>query len=161
MTTLNTMPAAEHQILEALLHTKAGDRKRRFTWEEKIHILDPSSPKEATEERLQEFADLFSYRYTDGIITQVGQGPRAWTKLRGAIAPWHIARHLLADRIPTLPPQWIGARSFPTTRFFAIDVDADRTPEQMLADKYDLASMVEYERAYLLDQIKPRKAQSV
>lgn len=156
----NTMRGCQQQVLETLLHTKAGSLKRRFTWDEKLRILDLSSPKEATEERLQDFADLFSYRYTEGIITQVGQGPRAWTKLRGAIAPWYIARHLLADRIPTLPPQWVGARSFPTTRFFAIDVDADRSPEQMLADKYDIANMDDDDRAFLLNQARPRKAKA-
>jgi hypothetical protein len=151
-----------YPIADCLLRNKAGNLKQRFSWAEKLHFLDPTSSIKETEARLDEFAELFAHRYTDGIITRVGQGPRAWTALKGAIAPWQIVRHLLADRVPTLPPQWVGARSFLTTRFTCIDVDADRTPEQMVADSYDLSGMGDSERehyrSWLLNRMKPTKA---
>src|SRR4051812_38601020 len=62
---------------DLLPRTRSGEVKKRLTWEEKLHVLDPFSSPEATEQRLEEFADLFSYRYADGVITRSGQGPRA------------------------------------------------------------------------------------
>jgi hypothetical protein len=156
------LPVPQQWKAVNLPRTKEGVIKSRLSWEEKLRILDPTSPKEIIKARLDEFAELFAHRYTDGIITRVGQGPRAWIKLRGAIAHWQIVRHLLAGRVPTLPPQWIGARSFRTTRFFAIDIDCDRTPEQIVADSYDLSGMGdderEHYRSWLLDRTKPTNA---
>jgi hypothetical protein len=149
--------ATPYQIPDDLLRNKAGNLKRRFTWDEKLRLLDPTTPIKETQDRLEEFGNLFCFRLTGAIITRVGQGPRAWTALRGRIYGNHVVRHLLANRIPTLPPQWVGARSFPTTRFFAIDVDADRTPEQTLADEYDLTRLDEADQAALLGQMKPPK----
>jgi hypothetical protein len=158
------LPVPQQWKAGNLPRTKAGEIKSRFTWEEKLRILDPTSSIEATEARVKEFLQLFAFRVGNAIITRVRGGPRDWTALRGRIYLDHIVRHLLADRIPTLPPQWVGARSFPTTRFFAIDVDPDRTPEQMVADSYDLSGMDDSERerdhhrSWLLSRMKPTKA---
>src|SRR5262245_58390389 len=97
-----------------LPRTKSGTLKQKLSWEEKLHLLDPRSPREATEARLEEFSNLFAWRFTNGIITRPGDGPSAWTALKGRIKPAHLARHLQADRLPTQPPLWIGARSFRT-----------------------------------------------
>src|SRR5258708_25823336 len=75
--------------------TKTGDLKRRLTWDEKLRILDPTSPLEKTQERLEVFGNLFCFRLAGGIITRVGQGPRAWTAPRGRIRRFHAIRHLL------------------------------------------------------------------
>jgi hypothetical protein len=153
----NTTVSPQLEYPAYLPRNRAGEIKRRFTWQEKVRILDPQSSIMRTTSRLKAFRKLFAYRYSDAIITRPGQGPRAWTALRGPIGSDHVIRHLLADRIPTLPPQWIGARSFITTQFVCIDVDANRTPEQTLADKYDFARMDEGEQADLLKQMKPPK----
>lgn len=107
--------------------TKSGTFKQKLTWEEKLHVLDPTSPPAATEARLVEFRNLFAFRFTNAIITRAGQDSRSWIALPGFLYVENIIRHLLADRIPDHPPVWVGARSLPTTRFFAIDVDADRS----------------------------------
>lgn len=141
-----------------LPRTRTGSIKQKLSWAEKLRILDPSSPVEDTEARLREFMSLFAFRVGDASITQVNGGPRAWTALRGRIYLEHVVRHLLGARIPTVPPQWIAARSFSTTQYFAIDVDADRTPEQKLAEQYDLSRFDDEERRLILKQVKPAKA---
>jgi hypothetical protein len=139
-----------------LPRTKKGEFKHKLRWEERLHVLDPSSTTEETERRLFEFRQLFAFRFSDAIITWAGQGPRAWTKLIGRIYMEHIAKHLQADRVPTQPPQWIGARSYPTSYFAALDVDADRTPEQILAEKFNLEDIDDETKADLLRR-QPRQ----
>jgi hypothetical protein len=96
---------------------------------------------------------LFAFRRTNAIITKVGQGPRAWTKLPGRLEPAHVARHLLADLLPTQSPRWVGVRSLATSLHLCIDVDADRTKEQILEDEYDLSNADEDQKAWLLSSI--------
>jgi hypothetical protein len=106
-----------------LPRTKTGALKQKLTLDEKLRILDPYSTLETIKDRLLQFELLFAYRYTNGIITRVGAGPSSWIALKGPIYADNIARHLLANRLPTHPPQWVGARSFPTSLFACIDVD--------------------------------------
>ncbi len=127
-----------HAARVQLLKTKEGGPKHRFTLEEKIQLLDPTSPIEVTKTRLVAFQRLFAPRLSGGIITKCNSGPRAWTALRGLISLTHIVRHLSAAAIPTRAPQWIGARSFDSSSFLCIDLDATRESEQSLAGKPDL-----------------------
>ncbi len=127
-----------------------GTPKRRTSWNEKMRTLDTTAPAELTERRLAQFQRLFAFRRSGGIVTRAGQGPRAWTKLKGTIGLDHIARHLLADRIPNLAPQWVGARSLETSLYLCLDVDPDRTPEQHLDDNYNLAHADDNDRQSLL-----------
>ncbi len=122
----------------SLPRTRDGRIKSRLSWEEKLQILDPHSAPKATEARLIEFAKLLAFRVSKASITKVGKGPRAWTSLVVPLTLLHIARHLLADQVPTLPPQWIASRSLSTSVLMAIDVDSDRTPGAMLNAKRDL-----------------------
>ncbi len=120
-------PTLLAKFAAAIPRRSDGQVKKRLTLEEKFHALDPQSPSKATEKRLEEFQELFAFRRKDAIITKAGQGPRAWTALKGPLYLDHVARHLLADRLlPALEPQWVGARSLNKTRFVCIDVDADR-----------------------------------
>ena len=108
-----------------------GKPKSRLSWEEKLQVLDPQSPVEATKSRLRDFANLFASRADQAIATLVGQGPRDWITLRCPLTPKHIARHLLANRIPSLHPQWVGSRSKSSSLFLCIDVDPDRDPSAL------------------------------
>jgi len=131
MTSTITRPVGlgQPEFGQALLpRTKAGLVKRRTTRDEKLQILDPTATPERTVARLDAFQRLFAFRRHQAIITWPGQGHRAWTALRGPIYLDHIVRHLLGARIPSLPPQWLGARSFKTAPFFCLDIDADRPP---------------------------------
>jgi hypothetical protein len=149
------LPWAHRTAQVVLPRTRTGQIKHRFTWDEKLRILDPTAPTKTTAARLEAFRNLFAFRRTDAIITKVGQGPRAWTALRGPLTLPHIARHLLADTVPTLKPQWVGARILKGTFFLCIDVDPDRTAHHTLADKYDLTRLDDDEVARLLRQTKP------
>ncbi|MEO1994757.1 MAG: hypothetical protein ABGZ17_05725, partial [Planctomycetaceae bacterium] len=144
--------------VDALLVTKSGMPKHRFTWEERLQLLDPTADLEATEERLMAFQKLFGFRYTKAIITRRGQGPRSWSALRGRLTLALIVQHLLAGRIPTRPPRWVGARSFEWSFFLCIDVDAERTPErtpeQWLEENYDTTHMKEEAKRWLIGQRK-------
>lgn len=153
MACIHDAPSASAQ--NSLLLTKSGKLKSRFTEEEKLQLLDPSADSKDTYRRLQEFQKLFAFRFTNAIVTRAGQGPRAWTALRGRLTIPHIVLHLLANHIQTKPPRWVGARSFAQSRFFCLDVDADRTAEQTLADEYDVSKMDVDHKEWLLSQQKP------
>ncbi|MCE9567283.1 MAG: hypothetical protein K8U57_35220 [Planctomycetes bacterium] len=103
---------------------KDGTPKKVLSWNDKLRILDPNANPERTEERLEAFANLFAFRYTDASITKARGGPRDWTALHGRVKLTHIARHLLADHAATLRPQWLATRSWKTSVYFAFDVDA-------------------------------------
>ncbi len=100
--------------------------KTRYGFDAKLHRLGDGDTPAATLQRLMIFLALFAFRKHGGIVTRNGQGPRAWTALPVPLANDHVIRHLLADRLPGLNPIWYGARSFRTTKFVCIDVDADR-----------------------------------
>ena len=112
----------------ALPRKRDGSPKRRLSWADKLTLLDPESPVEATEARLDDFLDLFAFRRTRGIVTRVGEAHRSWTELKDVpLDRRHVARHLLADRAsPILGPQWAGARSLSTSLLFCLDIDPDR-----------------------------------
>jgi hypothetical protein len=133
--------------------TRAGLPKRRFSLHEKIEVLGLGCPREATVARLGDFRRIFAFRRTNAIITKVGKGPRAWTRLPGLLEDHHIVRHLLADRIPNLRPIWVGARSRQTSVFLCVDVDPVRTPEQILAQEYDPTVGDADDHAWLLRRI--------
>ncbi len=120
----------DRKWLNSLPRTKTGEIKKRFTDDEYIRMLAPFSSPEATAQRLEEFANLFAYRYTSWAVTRVGQ-PTGWSAMmQGVLSYKLIARHLLGGRVPTLPPLWVGARSWQTTRFFALDVDDHAKPKK-------------------------------
>src|SRR5437660_7218955 len=95
----------------------------RTTLDQKLTLLGQGASPQASLERVREFQRLFAFRFTGAIVTRVGQGPRAWTKLPERLGTSHIIRHLLGDRLPGRQPVWFGARSFSRTRWFAIDID--------------------------------------
>ncbi|MGC4004060.1 MAG: hypothetical protein QM811_13445 [Pirellulales bacterium] len=101
--------------------------KHRLTYEDKLLLLDPDAPTKLTDFRVQKLYRLFCCRKSDGICTRTSGGPRDWTKKRGLIAKEDLVRHLLRDISPHHRPVWYGVRSFPTSCYVAIDVDADRT----------------------------------
>src|SRR5689334_23100700 len=98
------------------------------TLAQKLTVLGCGASLQATSQRIEDFRRLFAYRYTGAIVTRVGQGPRAWTKLPKRLGTSHIIRHLLGDRIPGLEPVWFGARGLSRSWWFCLDVDADRSP---------------------------------
>ena len=105
--------------------SEAG-RKRKVSWDEKLRVLGQGAPPAQVLHRLETYRSLFAYRRFGAIVTKVGQGPRAWTKLPQPLGLEQIVRHLLADTIPSLTPVWYGARSFESSKWVAVDVDADR-----------------------------------
>jgi hypothetical protein len=107
-THLNGPPAALR-----LTRPLAPHRPRRA---EKFALLGRGASPRATLERLDEFRRLFALRYSGGIVTREGQGPRAWTAFRRRLGKSQIIQHLLGDRTPALPPAWYGARSFKHSR---------------------------------------------
>ncbi|MBY0232264.1 MAG: hypothetical protein K2W96_23540 [Gemmataceae bacterium] len=141
---------------DAWPRTRGGSSKKNLSYEEKIHVLDPTSTQKATEARLVQFQQLFAPQFINGIVTREGEGHRAWKALR---PPWplsfqHYFRHLLADRHPYRPPIWIGARSYHNTRWFCLDVDPDRTAEQAFDDRFDRSLMDEDDQRRYLQQVK-------
>src|SRR5438874_10059055 len=104
--------------------SRCSDRRstHRTTWNEKLALLGQGASPQATLDRVREFQRLFAYRYTGAIVTRVGQGPRAWTKLPKRLGTSHVIRHLLGERLPGREPVWFGARSFSRTRWFCIDI---------------------------------------
>ena len=122
--------------LAPVMLTKAGKHKSRWSLDTKLELLDGQSCRKATLSRVADFRNLFAFKVTNGIVTCRGQGPSAWTAYRGVLGDAEIIGHLLADRIPNRNPVWFGARSFQTSLFICLDVDADRSPQQILAKKY-------------------------
>ena len=101
-----------------------GKPKSRLSWDEKLQALDPLSPVKVTKSRIKSFTELFASRSDQAIATLVGQGHGKWVTLhRCPLTHKHIGRHLLADRIPTIQPQWFGSRSFFSSPYFCLDVD--------------------------------------
>jgi hypothetical protein len=129
-------------------------RGQRTSCDQKLAVIGLGASRQATLDRLNEFYRLFAYRYTGGIVTRVGQGPRAWTKLPERLSLHHVIRHLAGNRIPGLEPIWFGARSLSRSRWFCIDVDADRSPEQILAQEYDLTNADDHMKARLLAEVR-------
>lgn len=119
-----------------LLRTRAGLPKRRLSLDDLLELLGTGESREATLSRLEEYQRLFAYRFTGAIVTEKGGGPGNWTKYYHPLELRQIALHLMGDRIPGRPPVWYGARSFEKSMFFCLDVDANLTPEQLLAKKY-------------------------
>ncbi len=157
-----TTPSAtkhrDHRAVERWLPvTRKGQLKRRLSWDHKLHVLDPTSPGELTERRLATFQRIFAYRYSQASTTKPGQGPRSWTKLIGGLGLKHIARHLLGDRVPSLRPVWVAARSLSTSLFFCLDVDADRKPEQQFEDECGWNILEHEEGAELLEWWRLRR----
>ena len=114
--------------LLTVLLTRSGLPKTRYSRNDKLTHLDPRSNAKATLSRITDYQRLFAFRFTNAIVTKRGQGPRAWTAYRGLLGDDQIIHHLLADRIPGRSPVWYGARSFQTSLYLCIDVDADRSP---------------------------------
>lgn len=116
--------------------TRPGRYTPRLSRDELLDLLGPGQSREATRSRLEEYRRLFAYRYTGAIVTKAGHGPGGWTAFKRPLKLYQIALHLLADRVPGRPPVWYGSRSLPRSRYFCLDVDADRTAEQILAKKF-------------------------
>jgi hypothetical protein len=108
----------------------------RISQDEFLDLLGLGQSREATMSRLEEYLRLFAYKYSGAIVTKTGCGPGGWTAYKRPLGIYQIALHLLANRIPGRQPIWFGSRSLPRSRYLCLDVDADRTPEQILAKKY-------------------------
>jgi hypothetical protein len=121
--------------LSAVMLTKAGKVKSRWSLDAKLELLSANGSRKETKLLLEMYQRLFAFRSSNGIYTRKGQGPSAWSAYRGIV--WHdeVARHLLADQIPGRDPVWFGTRTFESSRYICLDVDADRTPERLLAKK--------------------------
>ncbi len=145
---------ADRDWADAWPRTKGGNLKSKLSWEEKVHVLDPTSTQEATEARLVQFQQLFAPQVMNGIVTREGEGHRAWKALHWPLSYHLLFRHLLADRHPSRPPIWIGARSFPNTRWFCIDVDPDRTAEEVFDERFDRSRMDADEQERYFQQVK-------
>lgn len=139
--------------LSPVFLTRTGLVKRKLTFEDKLDLLGQGAGHEVTLSRLDDYQRLFAYRYGQGIVTRHGKGPGAWTALRGPLGHEELVRHLLANRLPHLPPIWYGARSCKTSKYFCLDVDADRGPDQILAKKHDVSTLDESTRAALIRQV--------
>lgn len=135
--------------------TKTGQLKRRLSYNEKLIVLGMGDPLDKMRARLDVFNNLFAYRRCGSIVTRAGKGPRDWTTLRHHLKDEVILRHLLGgshDQKPT----WAGCRSFATTKFVAIDVDADRGGQSNSAPDTSFAKRCdEVERAFRRMGIDP------
>ncbi len=125
------------EFQRAIPRTKAGEVKRRFSWDEKMRMLDPRSAPEKTRHLLYKFVDLFA-PHRDNWILSKGHGPRKWTTVKTHPLPLtEVVWHLLGDRIETRPVRWVGARPAGGVAVATIDVDADAeiprwpTPQQL------------------------------
>jgi hypothetical protein len=143
--------------LLAVFLTRAGLPKTRYSRNDKLTQLNPGSGTEATLSRIAEYRSLFAFRFTNAIVTKRSQGPRAWTAYRGFLGEDQIVHHLLADRIPGRSPVWYGARSFQTSLYLCLDVDADRSPEQLLAENYSVELMDEDDKSRVLRKLSGQK----
>ena len=126
MYTINS-PIPTH--LAPVILTKAGRPKRKLSPEDKLNYVGMGAPREMTLARVGDYRRLFAFRVWNGIATTPGKGPGAWKAYRDRLGDDEIVRHLLADRLPGQSPRWFGARSFETSFFFCLDVDADRCPK--------------------------------
>lgn len=110
----------------AILRTKAGGVKRRFTWTEKMRMLAPHLPPKTTLRLLKRFTYLFAPHRDNWIITRHGQGSRKWVTVKNHPMPLTaVVWHLLGDRVETRTPQWVGARPAGSTSVATIDLDPD------------------------------------
>lgn len=134
-----------------LPRTSIGRVKRRTTWCDKLRLLDPSSPPEKTQVRLDHFARLFAFWRWKAISQQAG---RHWYTLKHALSDGDIARHLLGNRLPDRSVTWVGTRAFTSTRYCLIDVDADDTPERYRLKHCNRAELTDEAWQEVLDDIK-------
>jgi len=152
------MPGEENTLAYAHADVRMTRRGRAYTprvsRNELLDLLGPGQSREATMARLEDYQQLFAYRYTGAIVTKAGHGPGGWTAYKRPLDWYQIALHLLADRVPGRQPIWYGSRSLPRSRYFCLDVDADRTPERILAKTCpDYDFMPEHTRASKLREI--------
>jgi hypothetical protein len=112
----------------ACSNTITLDGRSRIKNAEKLVWLAPDlSPKER-QFLFEKFVELFAYRRNDAIITRRNGGPRDWLTNRWPLTDGKILFHLLGNRIEERSPIWVGTRSFKTTKYIVLDVDADRAP---------------------------------
>ena len=117
-------PSLESSSPGPVLKTKAGLPKRKLSLEDKLIILGLGEDPEVTFERVEEFRRLFAFRCTKSIVAKGGH--RNWKAHNGTLGSKEVVHHLLADRLlPNQQPIWYGARSFETSMFLCVDVDAD------------------------------------
>src|SRR5262245_45963841 len=118
--------AQGHPRTPSLMPATYPQHPVRTTLAQKLTIIGGGALPRATLERVESFRRLFAYRYSGAIVTRVGQGPGAWTKLPKRLGTPHVVRHLVGDRLPGLEPVWFGARGLNHCRWFCLDIDADR-----------------------------------
>ena len=138
----HTPPSTTLAIPDPVLRTRAGLPKSKYSLDDKLRCLDPSSGLKETWARVQAFLTSVCFLDDQRNRHQAKQRPKCLDRV-----PWRalgedeIIDHLLANRIPGRPPIWYGSRSTETSRYFCLDVDADDTAEKLLAKKYDLEAM--------------------
>src|SRR5947209_7851353 len=118
----SVMPTTNLEFRNCSLRHSVGESVPRTTEAEKLAVLGQGASPRATLQRLLDYRRLFAYRYTGAVVTRVGQGPRAWTKLPKRLGTSNLVRHLLGDRIPGLDPVCFAARSFGPARWSCVDV---------------------------------------
>jgi hypothetical protein len=154
---MNAPISFDLSIPDNVLRTRSGKPKSQFSLLDKLALLDPHSPTDTTLRRVREFRHLFAFRTYDGISTKPGEGPRAWRAHRGPIGEAEVIRHLLADRLAGRPPVWFGTRSFETSTFFCLDVDADSHAVQLPADAIGLRAVTLAPKGSTLAPIKSKQ----
>ncbi|MDA0282352.1 MAG: hypothetical protein O3B86_03255 [Planctomycetota bacterium] len=97
------------------LLTRKGDYKTRYSFEERLQLLDCS------EEEFTLFMDIFARKLVP--YAKAREQPRSWTTPIGKLTRNDVARHLLRDRIPNLSTIWIATRAWETTKWMGVDVD--------------------------------------
>ncbi|QDT67929.1 hypothetical protein MalM25_08380 [Planctomycetes bacterium MalM25] len=98
--------------------TKAGQWKKRYSPEEQLRMLG------ATQAELNAFIKLFCPAHPEFSVTRAASGdPRDWVKAKGRLDEARVIRHLLGDRVPGRPPQWVAPWPTKYTRWVALDVD--------------------------------------
>lgn len=112
-------------------------RKRRGSTSEKLAIIAPGIALADAQALIQDFCHLFVRKCNHGIATANGNA-REWFANRWRLKANDVIRHLVGDKIPGLPPKWIGTRSWPTSSYFVIDIDSDR---RALRDEDDSSSL--------------------
>ncbi len=153
----------------AIPRTKAGHIKGRLSPAEKLHALDPFSDPKATEDRLDQFQELFGFWRLRPALTYTSEEHLGcwFTRKKGMLYLEDVARHLLANRLyPALNPQWVAPRSGRTTTFFCIDLDLKEYDDDPAAVRELKRRNFEHHREYVEDRfrlmgINPRSRRQV
>jgi hypothetical protein len=96
------------------LYTLAGKARERFGEADRLRLLGDFEPE------LKVFQRLFTPKLSPYIRRRSGEN---WYTVDHALRQDDVVKHLLANRVPSTTPIWIGTRAWSTTMHAAIDVD--------------------------------------